>query len=636
MRLFLLLSVVLSFTLICLPVSAQVIFQDDFESGLGNWTVTGMTSGAAPSSPIDFGLSAGSQSSADRIYHNLGVESSTSFRASWWLYDDGVGNTRAFGEMRGYTGAGFLQGSVQQVYAAGKYNGVDSVWLPFKGTKYQGRVMSGTQIGWFNLDASGSPNRSVGWHKFAIEASATGAIRFYVDGILSRTITGATVKTMDCVVLGLGLGTTVQNSWYDGVVVENSANKLALNATTESLYVRPGEPVQIHMDVSELTQPVNSCQAMLGYSSTYLYASSSCVAPGGGPWDLLIYNSWDVGSGVPGEIDAAIGVNAQGMVGTQADGTVAIITLTPTGFEGVTQVVFRPDAVPDPGLLESTFLSNLQWQPVWPFKSDSQEIIIDGTPPAIDIIYAKQNGTELLVSLGSTTKAVQGRVDIQVDASDQYGLPAAPAVNVWDANGNALPAVFDGQIPYGSGEYFYHVDIPAGAANGQARIRAKVFDKAGNSSEDNDYFQIDKNQITGQVELDGFIGAHRQVVFTATDGATVLKTWAVDLNFTGGTASFTLTEVPNGIAVLTADTNWSLRGKLDTQLDSSGQATANFTGADMLFGGDLNGDNFINIQDYAILKSGWYLNTVGDINGNGSTELADYTILKRNFFLRGE
>lgn len=637
MRLFLLLSVVLSFTLICLPVSAQVLFQDDFESGLGNWTVTGMSSGAAPSSPIDLGLSAKSLSSADRIYHNLGVESSTSFRASWWVYDDGVGATRAFGEMRGYQGLGFNQGSAEQVYAAGKYSSVTKAGEVHNASKYQGRVLyPSASMGWFNLDAPGSPNRSVGWHKFTIEASNTGAIKFYVDGIPSRTITGATVKTMDCVVMGLGSGTTAGNSWYDQVMVENSANRLALNTTAESLYVRPGEPVQIHMDVSELTQPVNSCQAMLGYSSTYLYASSSCVAPGGGPWDLLIYNSWDVGSGVPGEIDTAIGVNAQGMVGTQADGTVAIITLTPTGFEGVTQVVFRPDAVPDPGLIESTFLSNLLWQPVWPFKSDSQEIVIDGTAPAVDTISAKQNGTELLVSLGSTTKAVQGRVDIQVDASDQYGLPAAPAVNVWDANGDALPAVFDGQIPYGSGHYFYHLDIPASAANGEARIRAKVFDKAGNWSEDNEYFQIDKNQITGQVELDGFIGTQRQVMFTATDGVTVLKTWPIDLNFTGGTASFTLTEAPNSIAALTADTNWSLRGRLDTQLNSSGQATANFTGADMLLGGDLNGDNFVNIQDYAILKSGWYLNSVGDINGNGSTELADYTIMKRNFFLRGE
>ena len=86
---------------------------------------------------------------------------------------------------------------------------------------------------------------------------------------------------------------------------------------------------------------INACQAMLGYSSTYLTASAGCVVEGGGVWDQLIYNSWDVGSGVAGEIDTAIGVNAQGAVGTDANGTVAIITLDAAGVDvvevGVTQ-----------------------------------------------------------------------------------------------------------------------------------------------------------------------------------------------------------------------------------------------------------------------------------------------------------
>src|SRR2546430_10246857 len=41
----------------------------------------------------------------------------------------------------------------------------------------QGRVVTGPNTGWFNLNAPGVPLRSVGWHKFEIERLADGSDR---------------------------------------------------------------------------------------------------------------------------------------------------------------------------------------------------------------------------------------------------------------------------------------------------------------------------------------------------------------------------------------------------------------------------------------------------------------------------
>src|SRR6185503_13871368 len=106
----------------------------------------------------------------------------------------------------------------EQLFAIGKYNTVTLAGEVFNGSKYQGRVTFGTTPGWFNLNAAGSLNRSTGWHRFDIERLADmTTINFYVDGILGRTMTGATPETWDCIVLGPGLGTTVGDAWIDGM-----------------------------------------------------------------------------------------------------------------------------------------------------------------------------------------------------------------------------------------------------------------------------------------------------------------------------------------------------------------------------------------------------------------------------------
>ncbi len=180
--------------------------------------------------PVGGNYSALLDISTDRMHHNIvadngGAElSGYALFTSYW-YDEAGTATRFYNEVRGYSGGEGIpnggttaSGSLAQLLAIGKYNTVTLAGDVFNGTKYQARVAFGSNAGWFNLDAAGSPDRSVGWHKFAIERLADGTtLNFYVDDVLSRTIGGATAESWDTLILGGGLGSTVGNAWTDGI-----------------------------------------------------------------------------------------------------------------------------------------------------------------------------------------------------------------------------------------------------------------------------------------------------------------------------------------------------------------------------------------------------------------------------------
>jgi len=509
---------------------------------------------------------------------------------------------------------------------------------------------------------------------------------------------------------------------------------LELNVLSDSVYLKPGESLVVHMDVSNLAQKVNACQALLGYNSDFFNVGS--VAAGGGVWDELIYQSW----AVSGEINTAIGLDAQGSVGTDADGTIASITMTAKAHEGTTQMVFLPD-VSD---VKGTYLSDMSAQFVYPTKIDSTTIYVDGTNPAVtvidpdggeylkggqssditwsatdtnidpnsikieyydgsawqtiatgeandgtytwnpvpslnidtarvrvtasdlagnsasdesdatftidsiapvvDSISANQGGPELTPS----GVALQGTVFIAVATSDNLsGVAGAPTVTVTPTGGSAESATPTGESPPGT--YNYTWSVGATTPNGQATITVSgLADRSGNVASDaTDTFNINKNQITGQVQLEGFVGASRVVTFVATGGTTT-KTW--DLTLTGWAShitSYTLTDVPDGTTHLSAKTAWSLRRKLAVSLDGDGQAVVDFTGTepvppaapgtgDYLRGGDLNGSNTVNVLDYSLMKTSWGGGATGDINGDGFTGTVDYSIMKSNWFQIGD
>jgi len=414
-------------------------------------------------------------------------------------------------------------------------------------------------------------------------------------------------------------------------------NLLELDVAGPSLYVQPGENVISDMDVKNLLQKVTACQAMLGYSSTYLQASAGSIVAGGAPWDELIYNSWDIGMGIAGEIDTAIGIDANAVTtGTDADNTVAIISLEAL-TEGITEIIFRADDLGDE--TKQTILSDMTDSAVWPEKIYSQTIVIDGTDPLLSIDSAAQ-GAELL---GGTPNALQGTVTITVTASDALaGLTGAPVVTVTPNGGSAEAAVLVGEGP--AGTFTYTWDVTASTPNGAAVIDASSEDLAGNIATDSGSINVNKTQITGSVSTETYSSAaysvDRDVVLTATDaGGTVLKTWTVSVSFVNETVSkiasgsYTLTDVPAGTVNLSAKTAWTLRQKLAVAFDGDMQAINDFT----ILGGDLNDSNAINILDYSTIKRNWgTANDDADINGDGSVNVFDLVTLKINFFKKGD
>jgi hypothetical protein len=92
---------------------------------------------------------------------------------------------------------------------------------------------------------------------------------------------------------------------------------------------------------------------------------------------------------------------------------------------------------------------------------------------------------------------------------------------------------------------------------------------------------VNPRQITGQVQLQGFLGtcpaiSHtRSVTFKATDSSgIVLKTWVLLLsNSSGDTFDYKLTDIPAGAEMLSAKTDWHLRRRLSVTFNPNGQGT---------------------------------------------------------------
>ncbi len=239
------------------------VLYDTFESGnMNNWTRTSATVGTELISdatqnadPASGGSrSAKMDNSLDRMHRNIitdngGSELSGGSRVTFYIYDSAA--SRIFSEVRGYTSSGLPNGgitpsgSLSQIIAAGKYNATDNGEV-FDPTKYQARVLAPNTLGWFNLNAPGAPSRSAGWHKFEIERLANGTtIQFYVDGILSRTVT-ATAHNWDTIILGPGLGSTAGDAWIDGFKVERYGTTPAFTVSPQNVLATTGDSVSFN------------------------------------------------------------------------------------------------------------------------------------------------------------------------------------------------------------------------------------------------------------------------------------------------------------------------------------------------------------------------------------------------------
>jgi hypothetical protein len=427
------------------------------------------------------------------------------------------------------------------------------------------------------------------------------------------------------------------NHTGEGLFALGLGNLLTLDATETSLFVQPSETVTFKMNVSNLLQNVVGCQAVLNFDSTYFSTADGDVSVGtasGSTWDELFYHLWDS----EGDLDMSIGIDASSSTtGTHADASVATVALTPTDTEGKTRLVFRPD-VSD---IESTLLADMNADNVFPNKQDSVEVTIDGTGPDVTNLTATQDGNDVLACANTVIK---GTVDVTVDASDSLaGLEGPPEIQVSGTSGTLTAVYVDDEGP----EFGWTIDIDSTTPNGTYTIEITATDLAGNETTVSDTFCVNKNEITGQVQLEEFEGATRDVTFVATGGVSS-KSWTLSLTFSSSdTTTYSLTEVPDGTTGLSAKTAWTLREKLTVTLTDGQASGVDFVGDTSsdwddvthhyLRGGDLNGTNSINILDYGVLKLNWFnSNAEADINGDGTVQTGDYLILVRNWFTTGD
>ncbi|NLG35250.1 MAG: hypothetical protein GX548_07840, partial [Lentisphaerae bacterium] len=245
----------------------------------------------------------------------------------------------------------------------------------------------------------------------------------------------------------------------------------------------------------------------------------------------------------------------------------------------------------------------------------------------------------------------QGTVTFTVDAADATAGIADEDVKLTLTLRGSDPAVTLPAVLQGAAEtngwmrYTFTAAIGADTANGTYDASLTVLDRSGNASETlAGAFEVQKNQFAVTVALQGAVAGpfSREVTFVATgaDGG-VLATWVRNISFTDGVGTDTLPEAPDGIVGLSAKTGAHLRRRLAVELDSDGQGLAEFTGTGaegrQLLGGDLDGDNAVNMADFNRLRYYWYtVNTAADIDGDGASNLNDLNILKANWYGVGD
>ncbi len=277
---------------------------------------------------------------------------------------------------------------------------------------------------------------------------------------------------------------------------------------------------------------------------------------------------------------------------------------------------------------------------------------IDNTAPVIGAITVTQTQGGGPVNVKDQTCAVapvlQGVVVITVDASDDCSLVnGKPVVTLTNGVNVAVATCVATNI----NTFTFEWTVNNTTAGGVWYATVGASDLC-NSTTANFTVCVNQSQITGLLQLEGFVGTgtnvnhSRVVTFVLTGGTTVTNTLSLT-NVSGDTFSYTLVSVPAGTTGVSAKTAWNLREKLAVVFDVNNQAVANFTGNPLdgwsdasdhyLRGGDLNGNNQVSFNDYSILGNNYFtFTTTADITGNGIVNLGDYNILSANWFSAGD
>ncbi|MDB6032101.1 MAG: hypothetical protein JWM16_2439 [Verrucomicrobiales bacterium] len=265
---------------------------------------------------------------------------------------------------------------------------------------------------------------------------------------------------------------------------------------------------------------------------------------------------------------------------------------------------------------------------------------INNQSPVISSVSAAVGGLD---AKNCAVNIQQGMVNISVQANHICNLvDGHPSVTL--ANGLEMASAdFVNESPLGTFNYTWPI-TPA-TANGTWTATINAADQC-QTATSNFTLCVNRAQVTGLVQSQGFSGGNRVVTFAATGGVSN-KIWNLNLAFVGEMANYVLTDVPSGTTGISAKTVWSLREKLPVTFDLNGQATANFISDGTagwsdatdhyLRGGDFSGNNIINFQDYSVLGNNFFsFNTIADITGDGQVDYDDYFILVLNWLTAGD
>ena len=460
---------------------------------------------------------------------------------------------------------------------------------------------------------------------------------------------GATVSTD---VEGWGNVTSVAEA-RNRLVLQWKASALpdrTLDGTDGTLYVQPGDPVRVEIDSGGFTGRVQAAEMLLAYHSGYLDLTGFHPRA---PWDNPLH-LLDQPLSYFGKVDMAAGF---GFAHEDPDGTLGDHVIGELGFdagpaEGKTLVFFREKDGTDAAGIDTRLTRSTAGLPGYlnfPFTRNSGQLVIDGTSPVVDepnALVSQDAGSGPVDLRLAGTYTREGTVDISFSVHDALaGIDEPDATVVLDGPA-LLSASLAGVSEVMVGDqlhlsYDFALTVDGSTPDGVYDVVVTVLDRSGNPAEVVlGTIEIAKRIATVSVASQGLVAdpIEREVVFVMTDPAgVVLQTRAVTLEFNGGTASTVLVGLPAGTVRISAKTAWTQRRRLPCIFNPSGDATVDFTGTSQLPGGDLNGDNIINLVDYNLLNANWFTTSpVADVSGNGVVNVPDFNILNSNWFTVGD
>ncbi|HPP75760.1 MAG TPA: hypothetical protein PLU88_11615, partial [Armatimonadota bacterium] len=286
-----------------------------------------------------------------------------------------------------------------------------------------------------------------------------------------------------------GIDETGENNEYsaEALWALSLVNVLVLNVPVESLYVKPGETVDVELYQTNMADAAAGYQAFLSFDTGKLSIDTGNITHTPDPYGWLHYTKV-----TGGNIDLSAGIRMEytdpgqdPQQPSSATAKLATLQFTAIGVAGATNtttnVAFRPNYPPTRFTIDGYELPTLTY--------DSLTITIDGIDPAVTV--TAPNGGEWFKG---------GDIfNITWDAADDY-LADKPIRIEYD-NGTGLVLIAANEENDGT----YEWTVPTGVNINTAKIRVSATDKAGNIGfdESDSSFVIDNTApvITEPVDI---------------------------------------------------------------------------------------------------------------------------------------